>query len=261
MTTAPNLSRNQSGRVDDCRYQPGPAHARRPWPVSPATPDAVAARCGVDTRCTRSGGTGTRRTKPVAPEACRPDTGCTETVASPATSPLTRGGGEYHETGAGSRGAAPPPAPAETGLRVLVEADVGDRSGLGRYTAESYASLLKGELETVSSDFLGCCGPERCTQSGVSPACGRPGRRRALVLAGGRTARVLLADVSILPAASSVASAYWPEVRFTAINCGDGRLHSSRRLEPQRADRFEYQKDFAQRAHDFVASQGYFLRP
>ena len=160
---------------------------------------------------------------------------------------------------------APQPVPVKSGLRVLVEADVGERSGLGKFTAESYATLLKGELETVSSDFLGGAAVQRGAPNLAfrdQLSDGRPGIEQLCEQV--QVQRVLLADVSIPSGGfSSVASAYWPEVSFTAINCGDGRLHksSSKRLEPQRADRFEYQKDFTQRAHDFVASQGYFLRP
>ena len=158
----------------------------------------------------------------------------------------------------------PPPAPADAG------AGAGrGRRGESARAWQVYRRVLchpaGGELETVSSDFLGAA----AVQSGAPNlafreqlADGRAGIDRLCSQA--RVQRVLLADVSIPSGGfSSVASAHWPEVRFTAINCGDGRLHksSSRRLEPQRTDRFEYQKDFAQRAHDFVASQGYFLRP
>ena len=62
---------------------------------------------------------------------------------------------------------------------------------------------------------------------------------------------------------SAVPSAYWPDVTFTAISCGDGRVHKSpaQRLEPHRLDSFEYQQLFARRSQDFLASQGYFLKP
>ena len=245
VTTAPRPVETSLAGSTTIATSPVPRTPDRPGAVSPAAPDAVAARTVAPTPV---------KPKPIAPKpvaspAASRSPEVVASIAKPAPVPVVR----------------PPPAPAETGLRVLVEADVGDRSGLGRYTAESYASLLKGELETVSSDFLGAA----AVQSGAPNLAfrdqlvdGRAGVERLCSQAG--VQRVLLADVSIPSGGfSSVASAYWPEVRFTAINCGDGRLHksSSRRLEPQRADRFEYQKDFAQRAHDFVASQGYFLRP
>ena len=245
VTTAPRPVETSLAGSTTIDTSPVPRTPDRPGAVSPAAPDAVAARTVAPTPV---------KPKPIAPKpvaspAASRSPEVVASIARPVPVPVVR----------------PPPAPAETGLRVLVEADVGERSGLGRYTAESYASLLKGELETISSDFLGAA----AVQSGAPNlafreqlADGRAGIDRLCSQA--RVQRVLLADVSIPSGGfSSVASAYWPEVRFTAINCGDGRLHksSSRRLEPQRADRFEYQKDFAQRAHDFVASQGYFLRP
>ena len=245
VTTAPRPVETSLAGSTTIATSPVPRTPDRPGAVSPATPDAVAARTVAPTPV---------KPKPIAPKpvaspAASRSPEVVASIARPVPVPVVR----------------PPPAPAETGLRVLVEADVGERSGLGKFTAESYATLLKGELETVSSDFLGAA----AVQSGAPNlafrdqlADGRAGVERLCSQA--RVQRVLLADVSIPSGGfSSVASAYWPEVRFTAINCGDGRLHksSSRRLEPQRTDRFEYQKDFAQRAHDFVASQGYFLRP
>lgn len=245
VTTAPRPVETSLAGSTTIDTSPVPRTPDRPGAVSPAAPDAVAARTVAPTPV---------KPKPIAPKpvASPAASRSPEVVASitkPVPVPVVR----------------PPPAPADAGLRVLVEADVGERSGLGNFTAESYATLLKGELETVSSDFLGAA----AVQSGAPNlafreqlADGRAGIDRLCSQA--RVQRVLLADVSIPSGGfSSVASAYWPEVRFTAINCGDGRLHksSSRRLEPQRTDRFEYQKDFAQRAHDFVASQGYFLRP
>ena len=245
VTTAPRPVETSLAGSTTIDTSPVPRTPDRPGAVSPAAPDAVAARTVAPTPV---------KPKPIAPKpvaspAASRSPEVVASIAKPVPVPVVR----------------PPPAPADAGLRVLVEADVGERSGLGKFTAESYATLLKGELETVSSDFLGAA----AVQSGAPNlafreqlADGRAGIDRLCSQA--RVQRVLLADVSIPSGGfSSVASAYWPEVRFTAINCGDGRLHksSSRRLEPQRADRFEYQKDFAQRAHDFVASQGYFLRP
>ena len=245
VTTAPRPVETSLAGSTTIATSPVPRTPDRPGAVSPAAPDAVAARTVAPTPV---------KPKPIAPKpvaspAASRSPEVVASIAKPVPVPVVR----------------PPPAPADAGLRVLVEADVGERSGLGKFTAESYATLLKGELETVSSDFLGAA----AVQSGAPNlafreqlADGRAGIDRLCSQA--RVQRVLLADVSIPSGGfSSVASAYWPEVRFTAINCGDGRLHksSSRRLEPQRTDRFEYQKDFAQRAHDFVASQGYFLRP
>lgn len=210
---------------------------------------------------------------PLAPEPAAPKPIAPRPVASkpvaPQSAPVTRAPAVVASVGrpvpAPVVRPAPQPVPVESGLRVLVEADVGERSGLGNFTAESYATLLKAELETVSSDYLGDAAVQRGAPNLAfrdQLSDGRPGVEQLCEQV--KVQRVLLADVSIPSGGfSSVASAYWPEVRFTAINCGDGRLHksSSKRLEPQRADRFEYQKDFTQRAHDFVASQGYFLRP
>ena len=265
LTKAPNPIETSPAGSTTVDTSPVPHTPDAPGPVSPATPDAVAARAVASTPVAPEAEVRAPvEPKPVAPKPVVPTRVAPKPVASPATSRSSEVVASIAKP-APVPVVRPPPAPAETGLRVLVEADVGDRSGLGRYTAESYASLLKGELETVSSDFLGAA----AVQSGAPNLAfrdqlvdGRAGVERLCSQAG--VQRVLLADVSIPSGGfSSVASAYWPEVRFTAINCGDGRLHksSSRRLEPQRADRFEYQKDFAQRAHDFVASQGYFLRP
>ncbi|MCB1799595.1 MAG: hypothetical protein KDI67_11990 [Gammaproteobacteria bacterium] len=265
VTTAPRPVETSLAGSTTIATSPVPRTPDAPGPVSPATPDAVAARAVASTPVAPEAEVRAPvEPKPVAPKPVIPTRVAPKPVASPATSRSPEVVASIAKP-APVPVVRPPPAPAETGLRVLVEADVGDRSGLGRYTAESYASLLKGELETVSSDFLGAA----AVQSGAPNLAfrdqlvdGRAGVERLCSQAG--VQRVLLADVSIPSGGfSSVASAYWPEVRFTAINCGDGRLHksSSRRLEPQRADRFEYQKDFAQRAHDFVASQGYFLRP
>ena len=275
VTTAPRPVETSLAGSTTIATSPVPRTPDAPGPVSPATPDAVAARAVASTPVAPEAEVRAPvEPKPVAPKPVAPKPVAAEPVIptrvapKPVASPATSRSPEVVASIAKPAPVPvvrPPPAPAETGLRVLVEADVGDRSGLGRYTAESYASLLKGELETVSSDFLGAA----AVQSGAPNLAfrdqlvdGRAGVERLCSQAG--VQRVLLADVSIPSGGfSSVASAYWPEVRFTAINCGDGRLHksSSRRLEPQRADRFEYQKDFAQRAHDFVASQGYFLRP
>jgi len=275
LTKAPNPIETSPAGSTTVDTSPVPHTPDAPGPVSPATPDAVAARAVASTPVAPEAEVRAPvEPKPVAPKPVAPKPVAAEPVIptrvapKPVASPATSRSPEVVASIAKPAPVPvvrPPPAPAETGLRVLVEADVGDRSGLGRYTAESYASLLKGELETVSSDFLGAA----AVQSGAPNLAfrdqlvdGRAGVERLCSQAG--VQRVLLVDVSIPSGGfSSVASAYWPEVRFTAINCGDGRLHksSSRRLEPQRADRFEYQKDFAQRAHDFVASQGYFLRP
>ena len=53
------------------------------------------------------------------------------------------------------------------------------------------------------------------------------------------------------------------EVSYIAINCGDGRVHKSpkKRLEPHRLDTFEFQQQFSRRTQEFIASQGYFLKP
>jgi hypothetical protein len=250
---APDLKPVVAAAVAPAPHAPEPA-APKPIPPSPVASEPVIPE------------TVTRR--PVGPEPPAPRPVASKPVA-PQSAPAARTPAVVASVGrpvpAPVVRPAPQPAPVETGLRVLVEADVGERSGLGSFTAESYATLLKGELETVSSDYLG----EAAVQRGAPNldfrdhlSDGRPGVERLCEQV--QVQRVLLADVSIPSGGfSSVASAYWPEVRFTAINCGDGRLHksSSKRLEPQRADRFEYQKDFTQRAHEFVASQGYFLRP
>lgn len=236
--------------------QPTPNKPDVSPPASPVAPSPVAVNQETVAR------------KPVEPEPVAPEPVVWKPV-TPQPAPVTRAPAVVASIGRSVPDPVlrptPPPVPVEAGLRVLVEADVGERSGLGKFTAESYATLLKGELETVSSEFLGAAAVQRGAPNLAfrdQLADGRPGIDRLCGQV--QNQRVLLADVSIPSGGfSSVASAYWPEVRFTAINCGDGRLHksSSKRLEPQRADRFEYQKDFSQRAHDFVASQGYFLRP
>jgi hypothetical protein len=150
-------------------------------------------------------------------------------------------------------------------LRVFVQADVHERAGLGDLSADRYAELLKAELTAVAGDYIG----REAVQS-EDPnmmfrdylAEGREGLGQICKLAGAQ--RVLLADVEIAAAGfSSVDSAYWPEVSYIAINCGDGRVHKSakKRLEPHRLDAFEFQQQFSRRAQEFIASQGYFLKP
>ncbi|MCP5429858.1 MAG: hypothetical protein H6962_06460 [Chromatiaceae bacterium] len=93
----------------------------------------------------------------------------------------------------------PSQCPVKPGMRVLVEADVGERSGLGKFTAESYATLLKGELETVSSDFLGGAAVQRGAPNLAFRdrlSDGRPGIEQLCEQV--QVQRVLLADVSIL---------------------------------------------------------------
>ena len=158
-----------------------------------------------------------------------------------------------------------PPAPTMPELRILVEAETDHRADTGKYTPAVYAGMLRDELRTVVRDYLGAASVADDVGNaafGDDLADGRAGVEHLCERAGAR--RLLLADVEVPSAGfSSIASAYWPEVVFTAINCADGRLHKStrQRLEPHRLDRFEYQYQFARRAEQFVASQGYFLKP
>lgn len=159
----------------------------------------------------------------------------------------------------------PPAAPVRPALRIFVEADAHERAGLGNLTPTEYARLLRGELLAIAADYLG---PDAVARDDSNLAFradladGRSGIDRLCAKA--QTPRVLLADVTVESAGfSSLPSAYWPDVTFTAISCADGRVHKSQaqRLEPQRTDRFEYQQLFARRSQDFIASQGYFLKP
>lgn len=159
----------------------------------------------------------------------------------------------------------PEPAAKAPELRILVEADVHERAGTAKYGAQAYTERLRKELLAVAGDYLG---QANVAQGDANLAFrddldeGRPGIERLCQRADAK--RLLLADMSVPSAGfSTVPSAYWPEIEFTAINCGDGRLHKSpkKRLEPHRLDGFEYQQDFARRSQDFVASQGYFLKP
>ena len=150
-------------------------------------------------------------------------------------------------------------------LRVFVQADVHERAGLGDLSADRYAELLKAEITAVAGDYLG----REAVQSEDTNmmfrdylAEGREGLEQICKLA--QAHRVLLADVEIAAAGfSNVDSAYWPEVSYIAINCSDGRVHKSpkKRLEPHRLDTFEFQQQFSRRAQEFIASQGYFLKP
>ena len=160
--------------------------------------------------------------------------------------------------------APPPPAPGPT-LRILVEAETHDRAGTDRYSPNEYAAMLRNELIGIAGGYLG---DGHVSSADANLAFrddlgdGRAGVDRLCARAGSE--RLLLADLSVPSAGfSTVDSAYWPEVVFTAINCRDGRLHKSQkiRLEPSRLDRFEYQQGFAARSQRFVASQAYFLRP
>ncbi len=165
-------------------------------------------------------------------------------------------------------GAGKPALSPETvlpNLRVFVQADVHERAGLGDLSADRYAEQLKVELTAVAGDYLG-----REAVQGEDPnmkfrdylAEGREGLEQICMLA--QAQRVLLADVEISAAGfSDIDSAYWPEVSYIAINCGDGRVHKSpkKRLEPHRLDTFEFQRQFSRRAQEFIASQGYFLKP
>lgn len=154
---------------------------------------------------------------------------------------------------------ARPPA-----LRILVAADTDDEAGLGAYEPAEYAAMLRQELIDIARGTLG---PENVSASLGNMAFrddlgeGRSGAERLCRRAGAE--RLLLADLTVPTAGfSTIPSAYWPEVVFTAINCADGRLHKSqkKRLEPHSGDSFDYQLGFAQRSQQFVASQAYFLR-
>lgn len=146
---------------------------------------------------------------------------------------------------------------------MFVEADADERAGLGAYTPTAYAALLKAELSEAVNGFLGADavdsgGPNLAFRDelergarGVEDLCERAGSHR-----------LLLADVNVPSSGfSTLPSAYWPHVTFTAINCNDGRLQKSqgKRLEPQSQDRFECQRDFVGLARAFIASRGYFL--
>jgi hypothetical protein len=165
-------------------------------------------------------------------------------------------------------GAGKPALSPETvlpNLRVFVQADVHERAGLADISADRYAELLKVELTTVAGDYLGreaVQGEDTNMTFRDYLAEGREGLEQICELA--QAHRVLLADVEIAAAGfSNVDSAYWPEVSYIAINCGDGRVHKSpkKRLEPHRLDTFEFQQQFSRRAQEFIASQGYFLKP
>lgn len=166
---------------------------------------------------------------------------------------------------AASARAVVPAQPVVPNLRVFAQADVNDRAGLGNLTAGRYSALLKKELAAVATDYLGSGAvqsgdPNRTFRDQL--AAGREGRDRLCREAGAR--RLLLADVVINAAGfSTVDSAYWPEVKFTAINCNDGRFHKSpkKRLEPSNMDTFGFQQQFNQHSQDFIARQGYFLKP
>ena len=156
-------------------------------------------------------------------------------------------------------------APVKPNLIVLVEAEVDDRAGLGAYTPAQYALLLKEELEQVAVANLG---KDAVETGGANLAF----RERLGDGNDGMTAlcdqadaqRLLLADLRIPSAGfSTIDSAYWPEVSFIAINCGDGRQHRRpyKRLEPNRQDRFAFQHQFMEYAQGFTVSQGYFLKP
>jgi hypothetical protein len=167
-----------------------------------------------------------------------------------------------------TQGPAPlPPVPvAIPNLKVFVEADVHERAGLSAYSADSYAGVLRRELERVVASHLGGDALQAGGDNlGFREAFAEdPQRAPAEVCEGAGSRRVLLADLTIPSAGfSAVDSAYWPEVAFRAISCGDGRQHRrpKARLEPHRQDGFPFQHHFAERAEGFVASQAYFLQP
>lgn len=157
-------------------------------------------------------------------------------------------------------------APSVANLRVFVQAEVNDRAGLGGYTEERFANLLRSDLERLVVDQLGA---EAVQAGGANPAFRKqfaedPEQARDAICREAGSQRVLLADLTIPSAGfSTVDSAYWPEVVFRAINCNDGRTrHRAKvRLEPHVRDSFPFQHQFAQRAENFLASQGYFLKP
>lgn len=207
--------------------QPSPAGADKPA----APPQRTTVAAAVQTPASRPVVTETQ--PPVAP------------IAKPAARPV-----------------APPPPPP---LRVLVEAEVDDRAGLGEFSEEGYEGLLKRELETVVAAVLG-----GDALRGGAPnlafrdALSQGGRAVEALCEQAGAKRLLLADLRIPNEGfSSVDSAYWPLLRLIALDCENGRRHArpQERLEPTYRDRFTYQRDFAQRAERFVASQGYFLKP
>jgi flagellar biosynthesis GTPase FlhF len=156
-------------------------------------------------------------------------------------------------------------AAARPNLRVFVEADVDDRAGLGGFTPSTYGNRLKAELGLAAQEALGAAAVAtgddnlpfrqllRQGRDGLDQICRQAG-----------SARVLLADVTIEAAGfSAIDSAYWPQLQIVAANCDNGRVQRSRkqRLEPHRLDRFGFQQNFAERAREFISSQGYFLAP
>ncbi|MCB1772927.1 MAG: hypothetical protein KDI88_04875 [Gammaproteobacteria bacterium] len=156
-------------------------------------------------------------------------------------------------------------AAAKPQLRVFVEADVDERAGLGGFTTAAYGKRLKIELGLAVQEILG---PAAVVTDDENLAFrelvrqGRDGLDRVCSQAG--SARVLLADVTIEAAGfSAVDSAYWPQLRMIALNCENGLTQRTpkQRLEPHRLDRFGFQRNFSERAREFISSQGYFLAP
>ena len=154
--------------------------------------------------------------------------------------------GEPPTTVAAAGKPEPVPEPVLPNLRIFVQADGHERAGLGDLSVDREA--VQGEDPNMKfREYL---------------AEGREGLEQICMRA--RAQRLLLADVEISAVGfSNVDSAYWPEVSYIAINCGDGRGHKSpkKRLEPHRLDTFEFQQQFSRRSQEFIASQGYFLKP
>ncbi len=221
--------------------------------VAPPPPDATLSKPVVAPRVVEA------RPAPITPEPTTPE---------PSTAPVTLSKPTAVVAKPAPVAAQPPgtvAAPVKPNLRVLVEADVHDRAGLAAFTPASYAARLRDELEQVAARQLG---PDAVTLGGSNLPfrshieAGRGGVESLCEQAGSQ--RLLLADLRIPSAGfSTVDSAYWPEVAFVAINCADGRVHRrpKKRIEPTQQDRFEFQYQFAKISGNFVASQGYFLRP
>ncbi|MDJ0738764.1 MAG: hypothetical protein QNJ91_03545 [Gammaproteobacteria bacterium] len=211
--------------------------------------------------------------RPAPPQPTSPDVAVLEAPRPPAPAPRERpvrtapaaAEPRARESAPPAPPVAPTPAPAPPTLRLLVEADNHALAGLDKYTPDEYAELLRAELAASVGGLLGDAdAPRDAANLGFRDALneGRPGVERLCRQAGSE--RLLLADVTVPSAGfSTIESAYWPEVVFTAINCRDGRLHKTlkKRLEPRNRDRFEYQSGFSEAAQRFVASQAYFLKP
>lgn len=193
--------------------------------------------------------------KPATSLALKPRT---EPAPKPAPLPVPKPVASVVESRPESVAVPAEPVVQNPGLWVMVDAEVAERAGITGMSREEYSQALRQRLAQLAEDRFGAAHVSR--EGGQGQIKGREFKAACSMT---KAPRVLLATVRIPPMDfSSIESAFWPNLELAAVNCKDGRMHSSgaKRLSPQRQDEVFFERDFIANAERFIASQAYFLK-